>query len=113
MFESLNSNKSTIKDGVNLKELPIVKLNTLVGAKPIKIIGFYISKDKGYGNGCILVSESKQIALPNRYVKKFQELPAEEKDALKSGEWFITNISELKTNRGDTTTFDLVNVKDI
>lgn len=106
MFKELNT-KRTVKEGINLTDLPFVKLKDLEG-HDIKVDGFFFT-DGDYGKQLVIVGNGLKINMPGRAVKVFEDISRNEEmvEAILNGRLLITNIREGKTKKGTTTLYDL------
>ena len=111
-FESLNKgSKSTIKDGINTKEMSFVSLKEYVG-KDIKPDGFFFTDKGKYGRQVVVVADGKKINIPKRYVETFEGIRdnADALEAFLGGSVILTNIRAIDSDNGKTVCFDFKNV---
>lgn len=107
MFNSFKSN-GTVAEGIDTKSMEFKKLSDLVGKGKQKVYGFFFTTKGKYGKQAVLVCETFLVNMPKWTVEKFENLTEEEKEALKTGGWFIDNVAELNTANGKTYNFDFV-----
>ena len=109
MFEKLNKNSvTTIKEGIELKELPFVKLKDCIG-ETLKVDGFFFTNGS-YGKQVVVVANGKKINFPNRAIAQFEDIMANEEmlKAVLEGKLIINDIKEVKAKKGTTTSYKLV-----
>ena len=124
-FEALNKgSKSTIKEGINTKEMSFVGLKEYVGkemsfvglkeyvGKEIKPDGFFFTDKGKYGRQVVVVADGVKINIPKRYVETFEGIRdnAEALDDFLSGHVIMTNIRDIDSDNGKTVCFDFKNV---
>lgn len=61
------------KFAVDNSDFPYIKLRELVEGRVYPVFGYYISKDKGYGEGAVLITADYNVNIPPRYIKTFRE----------------------------------------
>jgi len=107
MFKELNS-KRTIKEGIELKDLPFIKLKELEGTT-LKVDGFFFT-DGGYGRQVVVIANGYKVNMPSRAVGLFEDIKANDEmvKAILEGHLAIGNIRESKTKKGTTTLFELM-----
>lgn len=110
MFNEMNKQyESTIKEGIDLKDLEFAKLKDFVG-KTVKVDGFFFSKDKGYGEQVVVIGNGYKINMPARAVEVFKDIRSN-KEMLKAvldGHLELINIAPVKAKNGqDTVAYEL------
>lgn len=105
---NMGGGSPTVAEGYETNGKAIKKLKTFVGSEKIRIYGYLITKDAGYGRGVLLCADAALISLPKRYEAIFEEFNDNQKEVMRSGRLFIDNIREVQTERGTTVTFDLI-----
>lgn len=95
----MNSRKGTVNEDYKTQGKDIKKLKELDKSLAYRLWGYIITKDAGYGKGVLLCSDDFMISLPKRYVEGFEASTAEEQEQIKSGELYLYNIVEVKTNK--------------
>ena len=111
-FEALNKGaKSTIKEGINTKEMSFVGLKEYVG-KEIKPDGFFFTDKGKYGRQVVVIADGVKINIPKRYVETFEGIRdnAEALDDFLNGHVIMTNIRNIDSDNGKTVCFDFRNV---
>lgn len=112
IFDSVNTSKKTVMDGVNTEDMEFVKLRDFIGQKvPTK--GFFFTNKGKFGRSVVVVGESVLINMPNWSVPKFETIAASETmmEAVLSGKMALDNIQEVPTDKGNPTiSFDVVEV---
>ena len=106
MFKELNA-KRTIREGINLTDLPFVKLSECVGQE-LHVDGYFFT-DGDFGRQVVIVADGKKVNMPNKAVKMFEDIdrdPAMIK-AILEGHMLINGIEPFQTKRGNTTLFKL------
>ena len=106
----LNTNRKTVREDVDTKEINYVSAVDLLELKPkfpVKLIGFF-TKNGDYGEQITVIAETKDeilgVNIPSRYVKMFKEFSDEEIEEIKAGKLGIKSITpDLKTPKGKTT----------
>lgn len=110
IFDSVNTSKKTVMDGVDTEDMEFVKLREFVGQKvPTK--GFFFTNGGKFGKSVVVVGESVLINMPNWTVPKFETIEASETmmKAVLSGKMALDNIREIPTDKGNPTVlFDVV-----
>ena len=106
MFKEMNS-KRTIKEGIDLAELPFAKLKDLVG-QTVHVDGYFFTRGD-YGEQVVVVGEGLKINMPARAVAQFKEIDVDpdKVNAILKGHLIITNIEESRTKKGITTDYTL------
>ena len=112
-FESMNHNKKTMKDGLNLDQMgDFVSWKNYIG-QDICVDGFFFTKTK-YGDQVVIVGHSaqipdiKKINIPKRFVEPFKQI-RDNDEALEqviAGKLVLANVRELDSENGHTGTFD-------
>ena len=112
-FESMNHNKKTMKDGLNLDQMgDFVSWKNYIG-QDISVEGFFFTKTK-YGEQVVIVGhstqipENKKINIPKRFADPFKQI-RDNDEALErviAGKLILANIRELDSENGKTGTFD-------
>ena len=104
MFKELNA-KRTIREGIDLSELPFCKLAEFEG-KEIAVDGYFFT-DGDYGRQVVVVGEGKKINMPNKAVRMFEDIDRDPEmiKAILDGHLKITEIAPFKSKRGLTTSF--------
>lgn len=109
-FNVLNDSIQTVREGIDLKELPFKPLKDF-REQTLKVDGFFFTKGK-FGKQVVIVANNAKINMPARAVEKF-EVIAQTPEALKcmfDGHLIITDIHEVETRNGVTTSFKLGNI---
>lgn len=119
LADKLNAQgKSTVREGIDTKELEYIKIDELAGMKgikfPVRIIGFFV-KDGDYGKNCTLIVDTGKevlgVNVPKRYAEKFEAYDAGEVEQIKDGALGIGEIKlNFKTPKGVTTMIDFVDM---
>lgn len=106
MFKELNS-KRTIREGIELTELPFCKLRDLIG-KELHVDGFFFT-DGGFGRQVVVVAEGLKVNMPARAVSMFEDIRSNSEllNGVLEGHLKITNIREAKAKKGTAVLFDL------
>ena len=106
MFKELNS-KRTIREGIDLAELPFAKLADFQG-KTLNVDGYFFT-DGDYGKQVVIVANGSKVNMPNRAVRIFEDIDRDPQmiQAILEGHLQITDIAPSKTKRGMTTSFTL------
>lgn len=112
-FESMNSNKKTMKDGINLDKMgDFVSWKNYIG-QDISVEGFFFTKGK-YGEQVVIVGHSaqipdnKKINIPKRFTENFKQI-RDNDEALEqviAGKLVLANVREFDAENGKTGTFD-------
>lgn len=108
-----NQRKSTIKEGIDTKKLKYVNAKNIVfeGGEPIQLFGYFIQNGK-YGESVTLVTETRGINIPKRYVEDFKDLPEEVIEGIKAGKLGISAIKPADTDNGSTVFIDFCDIED-
>lgn len=106
MFKELNS-KKTVREGINLSDLPFVKLKDVTDDE-LLVDGFFFTEGD-YGRQVVVVANGLKVNMPARAVSLFEKIS--DSDVLLNGvlehHLKITNIRESKTKKGSTVLFEL------
>ncbi len=105
-FESLNTSKKTIRDGINLDEMNFISWKEYIG-KDLKVDGFFFTNGK-YGEQVVIVADGKKVNIPKRFTEAFKKI-RDNDEALEqviAGKLMLTNIREIDSQNGKTGTFD-------
>lgn len=108
----LNSNRNTVREDINTKEIEYVSavdlLKEVKPKFPVKIVGFFI-KNGDYGEQVTIIVELKDgevlgVNIPKRYAEMFKNFSDDEVEDIKAGALGIQAITpDLKTPKGKTT----------
>ena len=100
MFEKLNNYVNTIREGIDLQDLPFVKLDQFCG-QSIKVDGFFFTVGD-YGKQVVVVGNGYKINMPQRAVEQFEEITKDKEmlDAVLAGHLKIVDIAKLKRTTG-------------
>lgn len=113
LANKLNSNRQTVADGIDTKELDYVKAADIAfeDGDPIILRGFFIQSGK-YGESITLVADNNLgINIPSRYVQKFKEYSDDDVELIKAGKLGIAAIhKDVETKNGKTTTLDFIDL---
>ena len=88
-FSKYNKSQfETIDWGFDASTLPFIKRDELTPNKAYKVKGLYISKDNGYGPGCVACLENARVNLNKSMLDSVKDILASEEDvqAIKNGE---------------------------
>ena len=58
---------------VDNSEFPYIKLKELVEGRQYPVLGYFVTKDNGYGEGAVIIIADYNVNIPPRYVKTFKE----------------------------------------
>lgn len=105
MFEKLNNHKRTVKENIELEKLPFKPLKEFKGLELI-VDGFFFTQGK-YGDQVVVVANNSKINMPARAVESFKTIAEDPEmlNAVLNGHLKLTNIQEISTRNGSTTTF--------
>lgn len=65
---------SKVNWNVENKDFPYIKLSQLVAGLEYPFLGFYITKDRGYGEGAVLITDGYNVNVPSKYVAIFRSM---------------------------------------
>lgn len=111
--------KSTVREGIDTKELEYIKIDELPDVKgikfPVRIIGFFI-KDGDYGKNCTLIVDTGKdvlgVNVPKRYAEKFEAYDEDEVEQIKEGALGIGEVKlNFQTPKGKTTMIEFVDME--
>lgn len=73
------SQSRTIDWGIDTKSMEFIKCKELIEkgkeeSEVIKLLGFFITPDSGYGRGAVLITEQNLINIPSRYVEDLEKM---------------------------------------
>ena len=110
MFAERNRKGNTVNPDINTKEMCFTKLKDYIGAEPIQIFGFFISKSRNFGESkqVTVVTRDVLITLPQRYTEEFESWTLDMIEACKAGKCAIGNIHEIDTKSGKSVSFDFM-----
>ena len=109
-FERLNV-RSTVKSGIDTKEMEFAPLKDFCGSE-IVVDGFFFTNGR-FGKQVVVVGNGYLINMPSRAVKDF-ELIADYEEAVEDifkGKLKLTNIRMIDTKNGTTTAYEYKSVK--
>ena len=100
MFNELNANVRTIKDGIDTKALPYAKLRDFIG-KEVLVDGFFFTNGK-FGEQVAVVGNGYVINMPSRAVEQFKAIRNDKEmlNAVLTGHLKLTGISTKATKLG-------------
>lgn len=107
MFKELNNHRTTIKEGVNLENMPFRPLKDFKDMI-LKVDGFFFTQGK-YGKQVVVVANGAKINMPARAVEQFEEITRNEDmvKAVLDGKLALNGIKEINTRNGTTTAYEL------
>ena len=111
MFEKLNNYRSTIRDGIDTSNMRFAKLSEFVGYEFV-IDGFFFNDGK-FGKQVVIVGEGCLINMPERAVKVFEQVEANEEmlQAMLAGKMGIKDIKPIDTKSGESTAYTFFDVE--
>lgn len=107
LFEKFNRGRNgVIKENVKLEEMQFKKLKDFKG-ETLNVDGYFFTNGD-YGLQVCAIANGCKINLPKRAVDMFIAIDNDEemKKAVEDGRLIITNIDEIKTKKGMTTSFE-------
>lgn len=107
MFNELNNHRKTIREGVNLENMPFKPLKDFKDME-LKVDGFFFTQGK-YGEQVVIVANGAKINMPARAVEQFKEIMRSEEmlSAVLNGHLCLKGIKEINTRNGTTTAYEL------
>lgn len=110
MFESLNNNVATVKEGINTRDFDFVPLKTFEG-QLVVVDGFFFTKGD-YGKQVVVVGNGHNINMPKRAVEQFEKIASDGAmvEAVLSGHLALKDIKEIKTKNGKTAIYTLADI---
>lgn len=108
MFNELNNQVRTIKEGVNLENMEFKKLREFIGSE-IKVDGFYITSGGLYGDSCVVIGNGYKINMPKRAVKQFKDIKENQEmlNAVLQGHLKLVDIKTVSTPKGIAVVYNL------
>lgn len=105
VFESLNNQSRTVKEGTDLASMEFRTLKEFVG-QDIRVEGFFFTNSK-YGEQVSIIGGGYKINMPKWCVEKFKTIQENDKllDYMFNGHLGITGVKEKTTKNGTTVTF--------
>ena len=105
MFERLNKHAKTIREGIKLDTMAFKPLKEFRG-HTVHVDGFFFTDGK-YGRQVVVVGNGFKINMPRRAVEEFETLMniPEDMQGMLEGHLMLTEIAELKTTNGTTTSY--------
>lgn len=106
IFEVLNSQSRTVKEGTDLASMEFRALKEFVGQDVIRVDGFFFTNSK-YGKQVSIVASGYKINMPKWCVEKFESIQENENliKMMFEGHLGLTGIKEKTTKNGTTITF--------
>lgn len=106
MFESLNTYRNTVREGIDTSEMEFVPLKNFCGKK-INVDGFFFNESK-YGKQVVVVGSGYLINMPKRAVTQFEEIERnpEMLKAMLEGHLRIEKIMMVDTRNGSTAAYE-------
>lgn len=92
-----------IKWDVENKDFPYIKLSQLMAGMEYEFLGFYITKDRGFGEGAVVITNGFNVNVPKKYVSIFRDMmrDTESIEQIKSGKAIFT-YENYTTKMGNT-----------
>ena len=105
MFEQLNTYRSTVREGIDTSDMEFARLNEFVGHE-FTVDGFFFNESK-FGKQVVIVGEGYLINMPERAVKVFEQVEANEEmlQAMLAGKMGIKDIKPITTHNADSTAY--------
>ena len=116
LAKKVNGGNSTVRNGIDTKDLAYVKAGEIAfqeGEDEIILAGFFFQEGK-YGKSVTLVTDDgRGVNIPSWYVKRFESYTPEEIEEIKAGKLKITSIDpEYQSKNGVTTLINFADVED-
>lgn len=107
MFNEMNFNKRTVREGVNTDNMDFSPLKNFLGQE-IKVDGFFFTDGK-YGKQVVVVGNGCLINMPKRAVEVFEAINSDDVkvQAVLAGHLKLTDIATIDTKNGTTTSYRL------
>lgn len=107
MFNEMNGNRKTVRDGIDTKSMDFMPLKGFCGREFV-VDGYFFTNGR-YGKQVVVVGAGVLINFPNRAVKVFEEIDADPQkvEAVLKGHLKITDIKLGKTRNGSTVFYTL------
>ncbi len=101
MFNEMNNQVQTVRDGINTEKMEFKKLREFIGQE-VKVDGFFISNGGLYGESVTVIGNGYKINMPKRAVKQFTEIKqdSEKLKAVLEGHLKLTDINTKATPKG-------------
>lgn len=106
-----SGHRATVAEGISTRELEYFKASEICfeDGDPIVLRGFFTQSGK-YGKSLTLVTQTKGINVPSRYVEMFENLTDEEVESIKAGKLGIKSIKEADSKNGRTVNIEFVDL---
>lgn len=111
MFNELNEIKSTVKAGIDTRNLEFTPLSTFCGTT-LRVDGFFFTNGK-YGKQVVVVGNGYNVNMPKRATEVFERIYNDDKmlKAVLAGRLAITGIKVITTQNGnETVAYDLTDM---
>lgn len=73
-------NFNGINWGIESDRLPFVKLADLEEGQVYTLRGCYVTPDRGYGEGAVLITDEANVNVPGRYVQTILDIRSDKED---------------------------------
>jgi hypothetical protein len=111
MFEKLNKQSKTIKEGIVLENMEFKPLKDFIGSE-IYVDGFFFTNGR-FGTQVVVVGNGAKINMPARAVEQFESIADSKEltEAVLTGHLKLTDINLIKTKNGNTTSYTLTTIQ--
>lgn len=112
-FDRFNGSSTVRPEVGDIKDWPFMPLKDYIGGY-VFVDGFFFTQGK-YGKQVVVVGNGAKINMPGFAVKHFEALAKDDEAvaAILAGEMALTDIAELDTKNGKTTSFRICNVEEL
>ena len=112
-FNRFNGSSTVRPEVGEIKDWPFMPLKDYIGGY-VLVDGFFFTEGK-YGKQVVVVGNGAKINMPGFAVKHFEALAKDDEAvaAMLAGEMALTDIEELETKNGKTTSFRICNAEEL
>lgn len=107
MFNEMNGNSKTVRDGIDTRSMDFAPLKDFIGREFV-VDGYFFTNGR-YGKQVVVVGAGALINFPNRATKVFEDIDRdhEKVEAVLNGHLKITDIKLGQTRNGSTVFYTL------
>lgn len=108
MFNELNVQRQTVRDGVDTDSMEFAPISEFVG-KEVKVDGFFFTTKGKYGKQVVVVGNGSLINMPKRSVEVFEKIANDDAmlNAVLTGHLKLVDIKPISTKNGPSTAYKL------
>ena len=105
LFDDLNYQNKTIREGIDLGNMEFKPIKDFIG-QTINVDGFFYTNGK-YGEQVVVVGNGAKINVPSRFVERFKIIEQNEQKlkGMMDGHLILTDIEQVTSRNGSTIGF--------